>query len=116
MSRDNYNLREKERKSIFECYSLEEDDLNDEDESDRGWNRKRLRQTSRTTRLQEFNYDKNEYSEDSDVFNSREIYDQLPDSKAELNGMLEAVKNKLKVYKQHFLKEQGDIKGIFQVM
>lgn len=59
----NYNLREKQRKTIFECYSLEEEDLHDENDSDKGWTRRRLRQSSRTTRHQDFDYDKNEHSD-----------------------------------------------------
>jgi hypothetical protein len=38
-----YNLRAKEHKSIFECHNVEEEDLQEDDESERGWTRKRLR-------------------------------------------------------------------------
>lgn len=78
MSRESYNLREKNRKSIFECYSLEEEDLQDDDDSDKGWTKKRLRHPSKANRHQDFDYEKQEMSEDSDIFNSQEIVDRLP--------------------------------------
>jgi hypothetical protein len=109
MRRD-YNLREKERKSIFECYSLEEEDLQQDSDSDRGWTRKRLRQSSRTTRQVDFDYEKASESEDSQIFNSQEVVDRLPEAEAELNSLLGQVKGKLKQYKQQFLKEQQELK------
>lgn len=39
-----YNLRVRERKSIFECYNVEESDLQHNDDEDLGWTRKRLRE------------------------------------------------------------------------
>ena len=39
-----YNLRARERKSIFEQYEIEEDDLCDDDEEDRGWVRRKQRE------------------------------------------------------------------------
>jgi hypothetical protein len=39
-----YNLRAREHKTIFECYNVEEEDLNNEEEEDKGWSKKRLRE------------------------------------------------------------------------
>lgn len=110
-----YNLRAKEHKSIFECYNVEEEDLQNDDDSDRGWNRKRLREKKkRPSWGQEEDYEYNiEDSEgnDSDIFDSQEIVDRLPECQEELTNLLVGVKGKIKTYKQQFIKEQNELKS-----
>ena len=60
MKKESYNLREKERKTIFEQYNVDQYDLQDDGDSDRGWNRRRLRPSTKSPRNQDFDYLKDE--------------------------------------------------------
>jgi len=69
-----YNLRVKEHKSIFECYNVDEEDLQNDDDSDRGWTRKRLREKKKRVAWgQEDDFDYN--ADDSDENNDKSIFD-----------------------------------------
>lgn len=54
---------------------MDEEDLQNEDDSDRGWSRRR-----RPTKGRDFDYQKDSQNEDSDIFDSGEIVDRLPES------------------------------------
>lgn len=113
-SEQGYNLRAKERRTIFECYNVEESDLQHNDDSDHGWTRKRLREKKKPPHWQEEDYEYNleeSNGEDLDIFDSQEVIDRLPSDPHELANLLNAVKGKLKLYKQQFLREQQELKG-----
>lgn len=88
---------------------MEEEDLQNDDDSDRGWSRRRLRKPQPRPRwnAQDYDYQINESDpEDSDIFDSQEIVDRLPEGHAELTALLTSVKSKLRTYKQQFVREQ----------
>ena len=78
-----YNLRTKQRKSIFECYNVKEEDLENNDEQDKGWNHKRLREKKKkpswNQQQEDFLYNLEESEgHDSDIFDDNEVIDKLP--------------------------------------
>jgi hypothetical protein len=64
----------------------------------------------------EYNIDESDFSNEGDIFDSKEVLDKLPQSEIELSAMLNIVKSKFKAYKQQFLKEQQEIKSSYYFM
>ena len=118
-----YRLRPRSLVNVRTKYNLDDEDHGDEYLDDEyhnsGVKRPKRKCRNRPSQLEkDYNMDGNEsdYFSESNVFDDNFILDRLPDDQRELTDMFGVVNEKIKYYKQIYLKEQEELKGTFQLI